>query len=48
MLSKYLLPIRLVLVITFAVFAGVWVADQYGLVQSMVRFVCINCLGLGG
>jgi hypothetical protein len=37
---------RFLLLATFAVFVAVFAADQYGLVQSFVRFLCTSCIGL--
>ena len=48
MLTRYRLYLRLVLLIVFIVFVVGWATDQYILVQNMVRFICIDCLGLNG
>lgn len=43
-----LLPIlRLTLLAVFAGLLGFYIAEQYPAVRDMVRFICINCLGLG-
>ena|GEM_PF-4533950 len=48
MLTRYSLFLRLTLLIVFIVFVVASVTDQYVLVQNMVRFICIDCLGLNG
>ena len=48
MKQNRLLVFRLVLLGIFAAFVAVFAADQYGLVRSFVRFLCVSCLGLGG
>jgi hypothetical protein len=42
------LTARLVLAVIAVVFVAVFAASQYDLVRDTVRFICINCLGLGG
>jgi hypothetical protein len=40
--------IRIALLVTSLSLIAAFVADEYGLVRATVRFICINCLGLGG
>ena len=44
---KYIVPIRIILLIIFVSFIVAFVASQYATVQDTVRFICISCLGLG-
>ncbi len=46
-MGKFLPIVRLTLILTFSGILGAYLADQYGAVRDMVRFICINCLGLG-
>ena len=48
MWQKSVLPVRLVLLAGFLSLVAVFAADEYELVRDTVRFICINCLGLGG
>jgi len=40
------LAIRVILLSASAAFVALYVAEQYGLVRSFVRFLCVSCLGL--
>jgi hypothetical protein len=42
------LTVRLVLAAVAVAFVAAFTASQYDLVRDTVRFICINCLGLGG
>lgn len=46
-MAKLLPFLRLTLLLIFAGMLGAYIADQYAAVRDMVRFLCINCLGLG-
>ena len=46
-MAKLLAILRLTLLIVFAGILGAYTAEQYPAVRNMVRFICINCLGLG-
>ena len=48
MSRKGILVIRLVLAAVFLFFIAGFVLVQYGVVRDLVRFICINCLGLSG
>lgn len=39
---------RLVLIAVSLAFVAGFAVDQYSFVQSVVRFLCISCLGLAG
>lgn len=40
--------VRLVLLILFVALIGAFVAAQYDTVRDTVRFICVDCIGLGG
>ncbi len=40
--------IRLALLVIFVSFIAAFVATQYDTVRDTVRFICIDCIGLGG
>ncbi len=42
------LTARLALTAVAVAFVAAFAASQYDLVRDTVRFICINCLGLGG
>ena len=44
----FLLPVRLILLGTFVAFliVGLTARDEYEMVRTMVRFLCIDCIGL--
>ena len=50
MIGKYklLLPVRLLLLGAFTapLIIGVVVRDEYEMVRTMVRFLCVDCIGL--
>lgn len=46
MRQNRVLIVRLVLLGLFLAFTAGFVVDQYSLVRSLVRFLCISCLGL--
>jgi hypothetical protein len=43
---RSLIAIRLGLLAVSVVFVAVFAAEQYGLIRSFVRFLCLSCLGL--
>jgi len=46
-MKRNLLPaIRLALLSVSVVFVAVFAAEQYGLIRSFVRFLCVTCIGL--
>jgi hypothetical protein len=45
-IRRRLLSIQLALLAICVVFVAVFAAEQYGLVRSFVRFLCVSCLGL--
>ncbi len=46
MKQNRMLIVRLVLLGLFFAFVAGFVVEQYSLVRSFVRFLCISCLGL--
>lgn len=44
--GKGLLAIQLGLLAASVAFVAVFAAEQYGLIRSFVRFLCLSCLGL--
>jgi len=46
--SKLLLSLRLVLFGLFLFLILAKAGEEYELVRAMVRFICINCMGLSG
>ncbi len=43
---RRLMAIQMALLVVSVIFVAVFVAEQYGLVRSFVRFLCVSCLGL--
>lgn len=41
-----LLCIRLAVLAAIVAFMALFAAEQYGMVRSFVRFLCVSCLGL--
>lgn len=48
MRQNRMLILRLVLLGTAVAFIAGFAVDEYSLVQSLVKFICVSCLGLSG
>jgi len=48
MKQNRMLIVRLVLLGISVAFVAGFAADEYSSVQSLVRFICVSCLGLSG